>query len=66
MRYNKLRGRIIELFGSQEKFAKELGISRVSVSKKMNGKSGFSQKDIIKWAKLLKIDSKNYDTYFFT
>lgn len=65
MRYNKLRGKIIELFESQENFAKELGISKTSVSKKMNGKSGFSQKDIIKWAKLLEIDSKDYGTYFF-
>ena len=41
-KYNKLRGRIVERFGSQEKFAETLKKSNVSVSRKMNGKVGFS------------------------
>ena len=32
--YNKLRGRIIEMYGTQGKFAEKLGISKNSVSKK--------------------------------
>ena len=64
--YDKLRGRIVEIYGSQENFAKRLGISCNSLSKKMTGKTGFSQKDIIKWSRLLHIKSEDYGTYFFT
>lgn len=64
-KYDKLRGRIIEKYGSQEKFAEILGISSNSMSKKMNGKTGFSQKDIVRWAELLDIDKPAYSEYFF-
>lgn len=64
--YDKLRGKIIEIYGSQEKFATEIGISSNSLSKKMNGKTGISQRDIIKWSELLGIDSSEYGEYFFT
>lgn len=63
--YSKLRGRIIEKFGSQEKFAETIGISSNSLSKKMNGKTGFSQKDIVKWSELLGIEKTEYVDYFF-
>lgn len=64
--YDKLRGRIIEKYGSQEKYAEKLGISTNSLSKKMTGKTGFSQKDIIQWAELLEIDRSDYSDYFFS
>lgn len=64
--YNKLRGRIIEKYGSQDKFAEELGQSRNSVSKKMNCKAGFSQSDIVKWSTLLDVSTEEYGEYFFT
>lgn len=64
--YNKLRGKIKEVFGSQENFAKEIGISNTSLSKKLNCKSGISQSDIKKWSELLSIDSDDYGAYFFT
>lgn len=64
--YRKLRGRIIEKFGSQDNFAKVLEISKNSLSKKLNCKSGFSQADITKWSELLDIDSSEYGVYFFT
>lgn len=63
--YDKLRGRIIEKYGSQEKFAEVLGISANSLSKKMTGKTGFSQKDIIVWSNLLDVDKTEYSEYFF-
>lgn len=63
--YDKLRGRIIEKYGSQEKYAEVLGISTNSLSKKMTGKTGFSQKDITIWADLLNIDKAEYGEYFF-
>ena len=63
--YSKLKGRIIEKYGSQEKFAEALGISSNSLSKKMTGKTGFSQKDIVIWSRLLEIDKESYSDYFF-
>ena len=63
--YNKLRGRIIEKYGSLGKFSKIIKLSMNSLSKKMNGKTGFSQDDIEKWANLLDIDCSEYGNYFF-
>ena len=63
--YDKLRGRIVEKYGNQENFAKKIGISSTSLSKKMTGVTGFSQKDINKWSELLDIDKEDYGTYFF-
>lgn len=63
--YNKLRGRIVEKYGTQAKFAQELGISPTAMSEKMTGKTMFSQKDIDQWRKLLDIDSDDIGIYFF-
>ena len=63
--YNKLRGRIVEKFGSQENFANRLGISQNTLSKKMTCKVGISQDDIIKWAELLDIKEYEFHDYFF-
>ncbi|EEP28241.1 DUF739 family protein [Shuttleworthella satelles] len=64
--YNKLRGRIIEKFGTQEKFAKELGISNTTLSRKMTGEVQFTQKDIIAWCELLDVNLSDAAPYFFT
>ena len=64
--YNKLRGRIVEMYGTQGKFAEKLGISKNSVSKKMNCKTEFSQEDIIRWSMLLNVKKDEYGEYFFS
>lgn len=64
--YSKLKGRIIEKFNSQSRFADTVGISDRSMSLKLNNGIGLSQEDIIKWCKLLTIDLKDIPTYFFT
>ena len=63
--YKKLKGRIIEKYGSHKNFAKALGKSTNSVSRKLNCKTGFSQKDIVEWSRLLQIDKSEYSEYFF-
>ena len=63
--YKKLRGRIIEKYGTQENCSKEIGISPNSLSLKMTGKTGFSRDDIIKWCELLDISSDEIGAYFF-
>ena len=64
--YKKLRGRIVEKFDTQEKFAKKIGISETSLSKKMKCKTGISQADMTLWAELLDIHINEYGEYFFT
>ena len=63
--YSKLRGRILEKFGSQGAFAKAIGLSEQSVSAKLNGKFQFSTDDIIKWCQLLDINREDVGLYFF-
>ena len=38
--YAKLKGRIVEKYGSQREFAKAIGISEVAMSRKMNCETG--------------------------
>ncbi len=64
--YNKLKGRIVERYGTQGNLAKKIGISKNSMSKKLTGKTEFSQSDIEKWAGLLNIERKDYGEFFFT
>ena len=63
--YSKLRGRIVEKYGTLSNFAEALGTSLVIVSQKMNNKTDFSRADIVKWSNLLDISSTEYDAYFF-
>ena len=65
LKYAKLRGRIVEKFGTQDAFREQIGISKTAMSNKMTGKTGFSRDDIIKWCKLLSIDMQNVSDYFF-
>jgi hypothetical protein len=64
-KYNKLRGRIVEKYGSQKMFAKAFGIAENSMCLKLTGKTQFTQEDIEKAAKLLDIDRRDYGNYFF-
>lgn len=64
-KYRKLRGRITEIFGTQAAFALALGLSKNSVSKKLTGKTEFSQSDVEQWAKLLNIQRSEYGEFFY-
>ena len=63
--YNKLRGRIVELFGSQKEFSKRIGLSEQSITAKLNGRSDFSQDDILIWSNSLQIKLEEIGIYFF-
>lgn len=63
--YNKLIGRIIEKFGTRSTFADVLGITDETLSRKLNGKSFFSQDEIMKSCELLGIDCADIHMYFF-
>ena len=64
--YSKLRGRIIEKYGSHSAFARELGISNRSFSLKINNKVPFSQPEIKKTVCLLAAEDKEIPSLFFT
>lgn len=63
--YNRLKGKIIEKYGTRKAFAKAVGISENSLSLKLNGKTGFSQEDIEKWSSLLDISLDEYPSFYF-
>ena len=65
-RYNKLRGRIVEVFGSQAKFAEDIGQSEQIITAKLAGRSSFTQDNIITWSRALNIDQADIGSYFFT
>lgn len=62
---SKLRGRIVEKFGTQKAFCKAVGSSHTFVSLYMNGKKVLNQPTIIKWAEALDIPASEIDVYFF-
>lgn len=64
--YNKLRGRIVEICGSQSEFAKRVGQSEQIISAKLSGNSSFTQDNIISWSTVLDIDQNDIGSYFFT
>ena len=64
--YAKLKGRIVEKYGTIGSFAEALGVSRQAVSNKLNCRSSFSQEDIEIWARLLSIDPDQFGVFFFT
>lgn len=63
---SKLKGKIIEVFGSQGAFAKAVNKSQAFVSGVLNGKSFLEQRDIDLWAEKLGIPEESLVTYFFT
>lgn len=64
-RYNKLRGRIIEIYGSQVEFSKRIGQSEQIITAKLAGRSSFTQENIVAWADALQIDQNDIGNYFF-
>lgn len=64
--FNKLRGRIVEKYGSQTEFAKAMNWSERTLSKKINGKISWKQTDICAAIKLLELSENDIQEYFFT
>ena len=63
--YSKLLGKIKEVYGTQEKFAKALNLGRVSLSHRLNNKLDFSQTEMKLSAKLLGFKENEIPIYFF-
>lgn len=65
LKYRKLRGKIIEKFGTQGNFANELKVKEQYLSRKLNGGISFTRNDIEKWCELLEIKQEEIGLYFF-
>lgn len=64
--YRRLKGRIKEMYGTQNEFAEVVGLSFVSISKKLNNLRQFKQSDIDKITEVLNIPKEEIPIYFFT
>jgi len=63
--YSKLRGKIKEVYGQQDKFADAIELGRVSLSKRLNNSLEFSQTEIKKSCSALGISAQDMPDYFF-
>lgn len=65
MNYCRLKGRVVEKFGTVGNFADAIGITRETMSKRFHNKSYWRQDEIIKAIGLLDIPASEIDSYFF-
>lgn len=63
--YSKLRGRIVEKYGTLDGFAKAIGWSMRTTSLKMNCHVAWKQQDIVRACEVLDIDLSEITEYFF-
>lgn len=61
----KLSLKIVEKYGTRKRFADKMGISYMSVIRKLNGDKYWKQTEIAKCSQLLGIDTKDIGVYFF-
>lgn len=64
--YRKLLGKIVEVYGTQYKFAEAMGLSEHTVSVKLNNLRPFKQEEIAKACELLCINPSEMSDYFFS
>lgn len=64
--YNKLKGRIKEILGTQSKLAEKIKLDDTTISNKLCNNTYFNQKEIITISSILNIDYKEIPEYFFT
>lgn len=65
MSYAKLRGRIVEKFGTQGAFAEAMGWRDALLSAKLNNKSEWAFSEVMKACELLDIPLSEAHLYFF-
>lgn len=64
-KFNKIIGRMAELGYTQEKLAKEMNISQVSLSNKLNGNVNFTWDELALLIKLLNIKDNEISDFLF-
>ena len=62
---SKLRGKIRELFGTEQKFSDAIGISKSALSAKLNNNSEINRDEMLKMIDLLNIKKEDIFEIFF-
>lgn len=65
MSYSKLRGKIREVFGTQDAFSAYMGMNAATLSQKLNGKLDWTRTEIEKACPALGIPLAEMHIYFF-
>ena len=65
MSYAKLRGIILEKFGTQSAFAEAMGKDKATINAKLNNKRQWTAEEIAKACELLEIPLSEAHEYFF-
>lgn len=63
--FSRLKGRITEKYGTQQRFAEALGATPTTVGYKLDGKRTWNQDEIISSCDLLEISYNDIPDYFF-
>lgn len=63
--YNKLIGKIVEVFGTRAVFAQQMNWSERTCSLKLNGKVDWRQDEMVKACDLLGVEHIDIPVYFF-
>ena len=66
MNYSKLRGKIKEVYGSQDAFATAMGMNPSTLSAKLTGKTDWTSREVELACQLLGIPLEEMHLYFFT
>lgn len=64
--YQKLRGRIKEICGTQQEFANKIDCSERTLSHKLNSKKEWKQNEILRAIEILELTICDIPLYFFT
>jgi len=63
--YRKLKGKIKEIFDTQEAFAKAMGMGKATIAQRLNGSVEWKVSEIAKACDLLHIPLTEAHVYFF-
>ena len=63
--FSRLRGKIIECYGTRQSFAEAIDITPTTIGNKLDGGGTWTQDEIIKICDLLSIPYKDIPSYFF-
>ena len=64
--HSKLRGKIVEVYGSIRDFSKDTNVSEQTIIAKLNGRVPFKQPEIILWCNLLGVEKDQIGEFFFS
>lgn len=65
IKYDKLKGKIKEVLGTQSKLAERMDLDETTISNKLNNNTYFSQKEILSICLILNIPKSEIVEYFF-